>query len=360
MRLGKNSKLLTDAINSKVLLESEYSSKNLKEKGSLSLIKYTHKADNIYNYEWSNFQNIEQFGHYIINSKKFPILEFIYRWSGDLQSIPKIQSFMSDDKNEPKEIYSKPRPMLISVIARPLLSILQEAFWRGLIESYFKFFHPICTLFSLVNFDLKSAPEPLLSAIYFAGFITSLNRSEEIKSYMHSYAIINIKKILFRVNLSNAQALGIYSFAFYINGNSKLSRVCLSHFARMNHNLGLTINRKNLPLIDQYNSKIVYNNMRLYYSWAKLGPSSYEVTCEDEEAGLDIYDPKYQYPNSSLNLYNNEYLSTLYSVFCTRLAKLNNFLTAINSKFCKYKGKMIENEIESLSTKAEKIYKDAK
>ncbi|KXN66010.1 hypothetical protein CONCODRAFT_12237 [Conidiobolus coronatus NRRL 28638] len=227
-------------------------------------------------------------------------------------------------------------------------------------ESYFKFFHPTRTLFSLADFDPKSAPESLLSAIYFAGFISSPSRSEEIISYMHSYAIANIKKILFRVSLSSAQALSIYSFAFYLNGNSKLSRVCLSHFARMNHILGLTVNRKNLPLLDQYNRKILCNYMRLYYGWTKLGPSSYEVTCEVEETGLDIYDPKYQYLNPSLNLYNNEYLSTLYSVFCTQLAKLTNFHTAINLKFCNYESKMIEKEIESLGIKAKKIYMNAK
>jgi hypothetical protein len=377
MRLNKNTKSLTEAINvtrryigrnvfniiihyTKAQLESKYNSENLKEKGSLSLIKYTHKADNIYNYEWSNFHNIEQFGSYIINSKKFPIQEFIFRWSNDFQGIPRIQNFMNDHKNASKESYIEPRSVIISVIARPLLSILQEEFWRGLMESYFKFFHPVCILFSLVNFDPKTAPESLLSAIYFAGFITSANRSEDIRLYMNSYAIANIRKMLFQVNISSAKALGIYSFAFYLNGNSKLSRVCLSHFARMNHALGITVDRKNLPLLDQYNRKIVCNNMESYYYWAKLGPSSHEVACEDEESEIDIYDPKYQYPNSSLNLSSDEYLCTVYSVFCTQFAKLSEFINQTNSKFCKYETKRIKNEIEAILINANENYNDAK
>jgi hypothetical protein len=342
------------------LLESKHNSENLNEKGSLSLIEYTHKVDNIYNYEWSNFHNIEQFGSYIINSNKFPILEFVYRWSNDFQGIPRIQNFVNDHKILFKESYIKSNSVIISVVARPLLSILHEEFWQGLMESYFKLFHPICTLFSLVDFDPKTAPESLLSAIYFGGFITSANRSEEIRSYMNCYAIANIRKILFRVNLSSAKALGIYSFAFYINGNSKLSRVCLSHFARMNHALGITVDRKNLPLLDQYNRKIVCNNMSIYYYWAKLGPSSYEVACEDKKSEIDIYDPKYQCPNLSLNLCSDEYICAIYSVFCTQFAKLSDFSSHTNSKFCKYEINRIKNEIESIIIKANEIYNDAK
>ncbi|KXN64549.1 hypothetical protein CONCODRAFT_80949 [Conidiobolus coronatus NRRL 28638] len=41
-------------------IESKYTSKNLNDKRRISLIQYTHKVDNIHNYEWSNFQKIEQ------------------------------------------------------------------------------------------------------------------------------------------------------------------------------------------------------------------------------------------------------------------------------------------------------------
>jgi hypothetical protein len=344
-----------------ILVESKYSSDRLNDKGSLSLIKYTHQVDNIFNYEWSNFQKVEEFGSYIINSNLFPITEYIYRWGDDLQNIPRIRSFTRDCKKKPNESYSKPKSQLISAIARPLLLITQKSFWTGLMESYFKFLHPSCTLFSLVNFEPSTTPESLLSAIYYAGFIIQPNRPNEIGTYMHAYAITNIKKILLSVKISSSQALGLYSYALYINGNSSLSRVCLSHFARMNHALGIGVSRKNLSIIDQYNRKLIYRNVRLYYVWAKLGPSSYKVVYdENEDKDLDIYEPKFQIPNSSLNLYNNEYLSTLYSVFCTQFAKLSNFNIAVNSTFCNHESKNTKQEIELLNIRANEIYNDAK
>jgi hypothetical protein len=337
----------------------KYSSKSLNDNSSISIIQYTHKADNIHNYEWSNFQKAEQFGDFIINSKNLPILEYIFRWGDDLQNIPRIQSFMKDHESQSKEICSKPKSQSNSVIARPLLLVMQETFWMGLIESYFINFHPSCTLFSLANFDPKTTPESLLSAIYFAGFVVQNNFPEEVVSYMQAYAIIHIKKILFTVNISTAQALGIYSYAFYLNGNSSQSRVCLSHFARVNHALGININRKNLSVLDQYNRKLIKNNMRLYYNWTKLGPSSYSVASEDSEDDSEIYESKFQLPNPNLNLCNNEYEGILYSIFCCQFAKIKDFNVNNISKFCKYGTKKVKFDINQLKNKANEIYKDA-
>lgn len=267
---------------------------------------------------------------------------------------------MKEHENESNEIRSRHKSYPNSVIARPLLLVLQKTFWMSLIESYFNYFHPVCTLFSLSNFDPKTASESLLSAIYFAGFVTQFNLPEEVKSYMHEYATISIKKILFKVNISNAQALGIYSYAYYVNGKSSLSRVCLSHFARMSHALGIGINRKKLSAIDQYNRKLINNNIRLYYIWSKLGPSSYDISSEEHEDDLEIYESNFQYPNPSLYLYNDEYERTLYSVFCCQLSKITDFNLINISKFCKYDSKKIRMEIGQLNSKADEIYKDAK
>jgi hypothetical protein len=248
----------------------------------------------------------------------------------------------------------------MSVVARPLLLILQDTFWTDLMKSFFKYFHPSCTLFSLTNFDPKTASESLISAIYFAGFIYQPNFPEEIRSYMHSYAICNVKKALFSVKISSVQALGIYSVAFYLIGNSSLSRVCLSHFARMGHLLGISIKRNNLTIIDQHNRKLIYNIYKLYYNWIKLGQSSCDVTSEEDEADLDIYEPKYQLPNSSLILFNNRKESTIYSIFCSQFSKLMNLSIMINSKFCNYDSIRLKGEIEMLKTKVNEIYSSAK
>ncbi|KXN68276.1 hypothetical protein CONCODRAFT_9505 [Conidiobolus coronatus NRRL 28638] len=361
MKFSKSSKVLTDAVNvTQKYIESRYSSDSLINKQSISLIQYTHNVDDIHSYEWANFQDIEQFGSFIINSKKIPILEYIFRWSDDLQSIPRIQSFINDHKNLLNKNYTKSNLGYKPVIARSLLIILQENFWRGLMESYFKYFHPYRPLFSLVNFNPKTASGSLLSAIYFAGFVIQSNSTDEVYSYMHNYAICNIKKMLYTVNLSNVQALGIYSYAFYLIGSSSLSRVCCSHFGRMCHSLGLSIDRKNLNILDQYNRKLVYNIVKLYYNWTKLGISPYALISQEDEFDLDVYDPVCQLPNSSLNLYNNDYESVAYSIFCCAFAKLSNFSVAINSKFCKYEVKTVKKEIGTFNRITNEVYNDAK
>jgi hypothetical protein len=116
-------------------------------------------------------------------------------------------------------------------------------------ESYFKYFHPCVPLFNLVNFDPKTASESLLSAIYFASFTFQPGHPGEIYCYMQNYAKCNIKKILYKVNLTNAQTLGIYAHAFYLNGNSLLTRACISHFGRMCYALGINVDRKKIAYI---------------------------------------------------------------------------------------------------------------
>jgi hypothetical protein len=267
---------------------------------------------------------------------------------------------MKDHKNEYKESYRTPKSQLISVVARPLMLILQEDFWGGLMQSYFKYFHPCRPLFNLVNFDPKKASESLLSAIYFAGFVTQPNPPDEICSYMQNYAIYSIKKMIYTVNLSAAQALGIYSYAFYLNGNSSLTRVCLSHFGRVCHALGISINRKKLPILDQYNRNLAYNIVKLHYNSAKLQTSPYGLASQEDEFDLDLYEPVYHFPNSCLNIYNNYYENAAYSVFCCQFAKINNLCAAINSKFAKYKAEIIKKEIKSFNRITNKIYNDAK
>ncbi|KXN64987.1 hypothetical protein CONCODRAFT_13591 [Conidiobolus coronatus NRRL 28638] len=361
VKLNKNSSNLVEVLNAaKKHIDPNYSSNSLDDNSGLSIIQYTHKADNIHSYKWSNFQKIEEFGNCNIDYIQFPIIEFIYRLGDDLQSIPRIGRFIKDHKNRAKKDYTKLKPNHISDIASPLLLVLQKSFWRGLMESYFKFVHPDIILFSIVDFDPKTASEFLLSAIYFAGFVIQPDFPEEVVSYMHAYATNNIKKILLSVKLSNAQALGLYSYAFYLNGNTSLSRVCLSHLARVSHTLGICITRKSLPMLNQYNRKLISNNMRLYYNWAKMGPSSYELDSEDEEDDLDIYESKYQFPNSSLNFCSNKHEGALYSIYCSQFAKLKNLNINIISKFCKFDSKRIKIEIEGLNNKVNDVYKYAK
>ncbi|KXN71035.1 hypothetical protein CONCODRAFT_6342 [Conidiobolus coronatus NRRL 28638] len=361
MKLNKSSRNLTGAINvTQDYIEYKLNSDSLIDKGSLSLIKYTHKADNIHNYEWTNFQNIGQFGSFIINSNRFPIMEYIYNLDNDLQNIPRIQSFMKGHINEYNENIYRHKSQSISAIARPLLLILQEDFWGGLMKLYFKYLHPARPILNLANFDPKTASEHLLSAIYFAGSVIQSNLSNEITSYMHNYAIFSIKKILFKINLSCAQAIEIYSYAFYLNGNHSLSRACLSHFGRMCHALGINIDRKNIPILDQSNREHVYNIVKLYCNLIKLEAIPRGLVSQDDEFDLDVYEPKHHYPNSCLKLFNSDFESTIYSVFCCQFAKISNFSVAINSKFCKYESKTIEKKIEALNRKTIKVYNDAK
>jgi hypothetical protein len=327
---------------------------------SLSLIQYTHKCNNIHSYEWSNFRKIEQLGDFIINSGHFTILEFIFRWGEDLQSIPRVQSIIRNQKGQFKESYNNQKSNIDFVLARPLLLILQSTFWKGLMESYFKFFHPTYMLFSLVDFDPKAASESLLSAIYFAGYIIQPNRSVEIFSYMKTYAICNIKKIQFTVNLSSAQALCIYCFAFALNGDASLSRACLSHFGRICDALGINVDRKNISNLAQYNRQLLYNYKKIYYNWTKLEPSKHDLLFEEDEADLNIYGFKYQLPNFNFNLGNSSYERTLYPIFSCQFAKLVILVIEIYTRLGSYDSIKNRKEIELLNTKTVETYKFAK
>ncbi|KXN67517.1 hypothetical protein CONCODRAFT_10405 [Conidiobolus coronatus NRRL 28638] len=215
-------------------------------------------------------------------------------------------------------------------------------------------------MFSLIDFNPKAASESLLSAIYFAGFIVQPDHPDEILTYMKSYAICSIKKMQYAVNLSSVQALAIYCYAFTLSGNASLARICLSHFGRMSQCLGISINRKNLSDLEKYNRDLVYNFMRLYYNWAKLGSSKYTILSEEEEADLDVYDPKYQLQNSSLSFVNSDNERILYSVFSCQLFKLVSLISYIFGNFSKYDSIQIKMKIESLNTKAIQTYESAK
>jgi hypothetical protein len=215
-------------------------------------------------------------------------------------------------------------------------------------------------LFSLVNFDPKTAPESLLSAIYFAGFLMQPGHHVDVASYMKTYAICNVKKILFTVKLSSVQALGIYANAFYLNGNPSLSRACLYHLFRIGHVMGISINRKNIPILDQYNRKIVYGDMLIYGNWTKLGTSTYNTLSEDDEASIDTHDPKYQLSSASLNLHKNDHERIIYSVFCSEFRKNTNQCIIVNNTICNYGSNTIEMKIDELDIVTNDIYNNSK
>ncbi|KXN65539.1 hypothetical protein CONCODRAFT_12846 [Conidiobolus coronatus NRRL 28638] len=361
MKISKQSSTFASALDiTKQYIAYNSNKSNLNDTCSLSLIQYSHKCNNIHSYEWSNFQKIEQIGDFIINSGQFTILEFIFRWGEDLQSIPRIQSIICEHKSQFKESYNNTKSKDDFVLAGPILLILQDNFWAGLMESYFKYFHPTYMLFSLVDFDPKTASESLLSAIYFAGYIIQPNHSKEVFSYMKTYAICNIKRIQFTVNLSSAQALAIYCFAFALNGDASLSRVCLSHFGRICDALGISSNRKNTSNLAQYNRKLLYNYKKIYYNWTKLEPSKHDLLFEEDGADLNIYEFKYQLPNFDLNFGNISYERTLYPIFSCQFAKLVILVIEIYTKLGSYDSIKNRKEIDSLNTKTIETYKFAK
>jgi hypothetical protein len=215
-------------------------------------------------------------------------------------------------------------------------------------------------LFNLASFDLKTTPESLLSAIYFAGFLMQPNHHEEVISYMQAYAICNIKKISFMAKLSSVQALGIYAYALALTGNPSLSRLCLHHLFRIGDAIGISINRKNMPELDQYNRKIAYSEMLIYSNWTKLGASIYNTLSEKDGTNIDIYNPKYQLPNTNLNIHSNDHERIIYSIFCIELRKNHNQCVIANNIICNYDSNMIDIEIEKLNVKTNEIFNNSK
>jgi hypothetical protein len=261
--------------------------------------------------------------------------------------------------NNYQENYN-PKPQYHTIIARPLLLVLKEDFWTSLIESYFIYFHPQCMLFNLVNFDPKTCPESLLSAIYYAGFTMQFGHHEEVVSYMHTYAICNIKKIMHSVKLSSVQALGIYGYALALKGYPSISRACYRNLFRMGHAIGITINRKNTPALDQYNRKITHSEMIYYTNWTKLGATKYDTLPEDDGVDIDTHDPKYQLSSPKLNLHNNDSERIIYSIFCSEFRKNHNQCVIVNNIICNYDSNRVEMGVTELNTKTNEIYSSSK
>jgi hypothetical protein len=156
-------------------------------------------------------------------------------------------------------------------ITNGLEELYNPEFWNELIRLYLIEFHRNNSIFNLKYFDLEQTPQPLLTAIYCMGYNRREMKTKELTDYMNQLEKNNIKSILFRPSLSNAQALLIHCHSLYHHFKIAEGRACLLHLVRMCYALGIHIDT------DRFEDRIKYNRKAVYMKTLLVNLFSFSV-----------------------------------------------------------------------------------
>jgi hypothetical protein len=217
-----------------------------------------------------------------------------------IQKSPKYQKFITTKKDEFPAIVSSIQ-RISPPISRPILLLEQKSYWDGLITSYFKHVHSLLPAFSIHSFNSETISKPLLSAIYFGGFMFMQDNPLELVNYFNDYAEKNIKEANRLISLQNAQAVFLYSFIMLLSGNFKLFRACQAQAIRMCYALGLHLNLKKITPIQRYDRSQFFSNLCsihiIFYGVINLSLNQL-TELGDCDTRLRFLKPEYQIPDS--------------------------------------------------------------
>jgi hypothetical protein len=282
----------------------------------------------------AKFRDLEHFTSFMVNSKRISYSQLIITLSFDLNSVPKISQIIENSNLTMNSGILLPELYQMPPIARSLQIIFQQAFWDELVKLYINQFHPICTIFNLKHFDPKSTPSSLLAAIYYCGYHYYDQKTVELTDYMESFSKANLKRILFKPSLSNAQAILVYSYAYQLRGDLNLSRKFQSHLIHMCSALGIHIDTKMFSESTQFNRKTLFLKLAVLGNSLNGGLKPFlNYTPDLPEFDSGLYDSKWQQLPSNLIKYSDpdrvkrELIST-YTViihkFCDQILYLLN------------------------------------
>ncbi|KXN70178.1 hypothetical protein CONCODRAFT_163571, partial [Conidiobolus coronatus NRRL 28638] len=162
------------------------------------------------------------------------------------------------------------------------------------------------TIFNLKHFNPKSTPSPLLAAIHYCGYQYYSQKTIELTDYMDRYSKTNLKRILLKPSLSNAQAILIYSYTHQSRGELNLARKYQSHLIHMCSALGIHIDTKMFSESTQFNRKTLFLKLAVVGNSLNGGLKPYLNYVPDlPEFDSRLYDSKWQQLPSSLNKYSD-------------------------------------------------------
>jgi hypothetical protein len=254
----------------------------------------------------AKFRDLEHFTSFMVNSKRVNYSQLIITLSFDLNIVPKISKIIENSNILQNSTNLLPEVYQMPPIARSLQMLFQQAFWDELIKLYISQFHPISTIFNLKHFDPKSTPSPLLAAIYYCGYHYYDQKTVELTDYMESFSKANLKRILFKPSLSNAQAILIYAYAYQLRGELNLSRKYQSHLIHMCSSLGIHVDTKMFSESAQFNRKTLFLKLAVIGNSLNGGLKpflNYIPDLPDFDRGL--YDAEWQQLPSNLIKYSD-------------------------------------------------------
>jgi hypothetical protein len=186
------------------------------------------------------------------------------------------------------------------------LSLLYDPkFWEDLIRLYLINHHINCAFFHLKDLQDNKLSQPLLTAIYFMGYLYRSDKPSRITEYMKNLAKNQFKKILFKPSLQNIQALCIYFYTFITQDEYKIATSILAHLTRMCYSIGLHIDTNRFLERVNYNRKILISKIaRLNKNISgclKIKPN-YLLDVPRFETSL--YDPRWHLLDFSFKLEN--------------------------------------------------------
>jgi hypothetical protein len=217
-------------------------------------------------------------------------------------------------------------------ITNGLEELRNPNFWNELIRIYLIEFHAYANVFNLKYFDTSTVPQSLLIAIYCAGYDHRKQKTKELTEYMLHLAKKNIKRIIFKPSISNAQALLIHAHTIFYHLKDIESRALLLHLNRICYNLGIHIDTNRFCDSANFNRKALFTKVLISSNW--LTGSIYKAFNNFETRVDDL---EYTTHCSSWQLLSKQVARKLNfqddeAILISKLAVLNNRCADISAK----------------------------
>ncbi|KXN67222.1 hypothetical protein CONCODRAFT_10765, partial [Conidiobolus coronatus NRRL 28638] len=133
------------------------------------------------------FNNINDLSRFILKSDKVHYRYLIMVGAMKLQTTVKIQKLIENQENELPSLKAQGSKISAFPYTSPLQLLTKSSFWDGLLKLYFQEFHGAVPILSTTNFNPKTAPYHLLSAMYYCGYKFMPDQPEELTIYMNNY-----------------------------------------------------------------------------------------------------------------------------------------------------------------------------
>lgn len=297
------------------------------------------------NIKFTGFQSISHLTNYIITNEVisskhvFALTSELSRGNAKVLALIHANSNLIPLENQSTNSTS----VEILPLARSLNLVYSQDFWDSLILLYFTKFHPIWPYLNLKTFNPLKVSTNLLTVIYFAGYQFSSSKTAELTNYMETLRNLTLKKCIFKINLSNLQALLILTTLYQLEGDLKLSRICLALLTRMCYSLGINLDTVIFPREQVLERKLLHRRIAIAnYNLSR----NFQLSFDNNSFELPKFDPSIydQLFNLNITEINIKDLNLEAYLITLNLTKLN--LKFANS--CLYAIQLIPTKIQTL------------